>query len=193
MMDRSLVPPGGFRYRQPESGVTLRASSFLNLVDVVRGHRVANHYPITPTFEAEVEHGVCSEVPQSCAEVPATKSAKMLTLSDVLRLTALLGESLLRGQPTVEPAEAERRASVCVGCRDNQNPEGCAPCKAKQIGELISGMVGASVTSRDTELKACRHCGCFNRAQVWLPLDLLHRHADAQTLSNLPPHCWKKP
>lgn len=192
LKDRSLVPPGGFRYTQPESGRLITASSLPNLFVAVKEHRAANHYPIGPTFETEVEDGVCRAVPDSCTEVPASKTAKVMGLADVLRLTALLGESLIRGRNPVEQSEAERRASICVGCADNQVPEGCAPCQSNRIESAIIAITGARATSRDALLQSCRHCGCFNRAQVWIPLDLLLRHSDPSIQPNLPSHCWKK-
>lgn len=191
--DSSMVPPGGFRYKQPESGLILTAGSLLNLVEAVRKHRIANHYPITPTFASEVEHGACREVSAACQEVHSSKAAKMLGVQDVLRLTALIGESMVRGRPTVEPEEAEARAATCVGCKDNLEPIGCGPCQSKAMEAIIGGLIGSKNTSRDLELKACRHCGCLNKAQIWVPIDILHRHSAVDSLESLPVHCWKRP
>lgn len=193
LKDRSYVPPGGYRYRQPESGLLIHSTSFLNLIEAVRLHRVANHYPIPHTFESDVANGVCLEVSEACQEVSPSGAAKPMGLADVLRLTGLVGESLLRGQPVVDDALAEHRAATCAGCRDNVDPSGgCSACQSEAAAKLMASLVGSRATRRDADLKTCRHCGCFNKVQLWIPGDILRRHSEKATLDLLPRHCWKR-
>tara|TARA_R110002020_G_scaffold13719_2_gene49158 strand:+ start:130 stop:726 length:597 start_codon:yes stop_codon:yes gene_type:complete len=192
--DKGLVPTGGlFKYLQPESGLTLVASSWNALIDKVRKHRIANGYDVPLTFKTDVEEGLCELLPAACHDKERTEVAPVkVTLSQVLRFTALLGESVLKGSPRVSLDEANRRATICAGCADNIKAVGCSGCGRKNVEKLIAGLVGSKSTKRDKKLESCRHCGCLNRAQIWFPLDMLQRHTNDRVRDALPEHCWKK-
>jgi hypothetical protein len=117
--DKYTTPPDGWRYLQRESGKLIRGTSFTNLLAAVREHRMANGYPIQMDMEQEVEAGVCEQSPSICAEVEADLIPHKLTIANVLAFTMTLGESILKGSPRVDSAEANRRAVICSGCTDN--------------------------------------------------------------------------
>ena len=192
--DKGEVPCGGlFKYRQPESGMTLTASSWNGLLEKVRQHRCANGYDIPITFEADVEEGLCSLLPDACKEEERAQVVpSRVTLPQVLRFTALIGESLLKGSPRVSIEEANRRAAICAPCRDNVKAEGCSGCSSGSVDKLVMRLVGKQTTKQDKQLQSCRHCGCLNRAQIWFPLDLLQRHTPDRVRAALPQPCWKK-
>ena len=192
LMDKSLTPPDGWRYRQRESGQLLRATSFPNLVVAVREHRQANSYPIQMDMEQEVDEGVCKEVPEACHEQPADLVPRRLSIGNVLAFTMTLGESILKGNPRVKTDEANRRALICTGCNDNVNADGCGGCNNKTINTIVEKLTRSEPTDYDDKLKTCRYCGCLNKAQVWFPLKILQNHIKPEIREALPAHCWKK-
>ena len=160
------------------------------LVGNVRDHRVANQLPIDPNFVQEIEDYMCAQFSDACEELPDTK--RSLGLGDVMAFTAILAESVLKGSPRVDKAEANRRANICVGCKDNIRPEGCKSCSESNVEKLVTRLTNTQSTAHDAKLESCRHCGCLNRAQVWFPLDILQKHTRKAVRSALPSHCWKK-
>ena len=56
---RTTVPPGGFRYTQPETGVAIHAYSWNGLLNKVREHRLGNGLPIPANWQTEVELQLC--------------------------------------------------------------------------------------------------------------------------------------
>ena len=185
-------PPKGWIYRQKESGELIKSNSLQGLIDAVKAHRLANGYPISIDYEAEILDGVCREAPEACTE-GGSSAPRHLKITDVLRFTALLGESVLRGNPRVDADEANRRAAVCADCPDNVKAAGCEGCTSQTVNNLVSTLTGAKATSQDHKLQSCKHCGCLNRAQVWFPLEMLQKHMAAEVAGRLPSYCWKKP
>ena len=192
LIDKTLTPNNGWRYLQPESGMMIRSTSLNNLIDAVREHRVANGYSIQMDFDRVVEEGVCKEIPGACHEVPDRLLPLRMKLANVMRFTMTLGESILKGSPRVDDKEANRRASICSDCPANVRVDGCGGCNSGKVNELVGKITGAKPTSHDNKLESCKYCGCFNKAQVWFPLDLLQKHTSEEIQKELPQHCWKK-
>lgn len=192
LKDKSLTPPGGWRYVQRESGKVITATSFLNLVAEVQQHRMANGYPIQMDMEQEVDEGVCREIPEACVERKHEAIPSRLNIRNVLNFTMTLGESILKGNPKVDEEEANRRAKICATCPANINADGCGACNLDTINSLITKLTGAMPTRYDDKLESCRYCGCLNKAQVWFPLDILKRHLNPEIAEALPTACWKK-
>ena len=186
--------PGGFRYTQPESGVTLVAGSIDSLMARVADHRRANNYPIGPEFKQQLVDEVCENSPSACVDVPAAQVVrnKRLTIWDALKFTGLMINDLLQGRPMETKGEATRRAGICSQCPDNVQPEGCRAGTDKKVQKLVETLAGAESTPYNEQLKSCKHCGCLNRAQVWFPLDILKSNMNQEQVDALPDNCWKK-
>tara|TARA_R110002020_G_scaffold244589_2_gene458248 strand:+ start:414 stop:965 length:552 start_codon:yes stop_codon:yes gene_type:complete len=182
---------GGFRYFQKETGLMITGPHWNGLVGNVRRHREANDLPIDPGLEQEVEDYMCGEMPDGCHEVANPEKA-FISISAVVSLTKILVETFLRGNPRVDLDEANRRAKLCVGCPDNVAAEGCRPCHAGNIEKLVKKLAGDDTTKHDAKLESCRHCGCFNKVQIWFPLDVLQKYQREAVRDALPSHCWKK-
>ena len=112
-------------------------------------------------------------------------------MEQVDTFTAILGESILKGNPRVDQEEADRRASICVNCPSNVKPSGCEGCGVARIKDLISNLAGGQ-TVHDNSLESSKHCGCLNRAQIWFPLSMLQKHTSNRVMNELPDNCWKK-
>lgn len=189
--NKSQTPAGGWRYTQKESGMLITGPSWIELVNAVFRHRKANGYPTGLEIEREVEIQMCQSSPNQCEETTPRKG-RSKTMADVLRFTVLLGEDIINGRERVPTEEADRRADICARCPDNIDPEGCNGCNSKNIENIVGKLVPHEKTKMDELLRSCRHCGCFNKAQIWFPLDMLQRHVAASENAALPSHCWKK-
>ena len=152
LRDRSVLPPGGLRYYQPETNwFPTPHASFEDTVNQIIAHRqknphlAARHGWSTSRDAVAVELDVfntkvCMEMnwkqyvaSDNPPEAPPTVHPGGFTdtqisgsLSAVKRLAA--GAALLMdweesGQPPVEPALAESRAVVCVTCPLNSKEE----------------------------------------------------------------------
>ena len=193
LRNRNIVPPGGFRYTQKESGKTLHANSFHALCEVVKNHRQANGYPLDIDYETDIETQLCLQLSKhDCKEVGIEVKPRQLGFADVMRFTKILGESVLKGNPRVDKEEANRRALICAGCNANVKAHGCAGCNSKRVAGLITTLTGTDETDHDDKLESCTFCGCLNKAQVWFPLSILQNHIKANINKALPEHCWKK-
>ena len=177
---------------QRESNKLIKAPSFPSLVEAVRGHRLANGYPIQMDMEQEVDEGVCRQIPEHCADVHPDLVPRRLTIANVVAFTKTLGESILKGNPRVDKAEANRRAKTCVKCPGNVDADGCGGCNSSKIDDFVEGLTRSKPTDHDEHLKTCRWCGCLNKAQIWFPLEILQKHIKPEIREQLPANCWKK-
>ena len=189
--NKSSTPFGGWRYYQKETGQLIRANNWSALINAVYAHRVANELPVEPGLEGEIEEFMCHEVPDGCEEARKGPT-RAINFNDVVTFTKTLVETFLRGNPRVDQSEADRRAKICGHCPDNIDAEGCKSCKRGALEKLVSRLSGDRQTKGDELLKSCRHCGCFNRAQVWFPLDILQKNQRDEVRDALPQKCWKK-
>ena len=190
LQETSIVPTGGYSYTQKETDYTINSNNFAQLVARVIDHRKANNLPVPFNVQDEVEAAVCKERPELCKdEKPAPPAGKPLTLDLALRLTRTL---VAAGGKRVGQAEAEQRAAVCLMCEDNVEPQGCSGCSKGVIKKAVDFIVGGKQTPHDSSLKSCKHCGCFNAAQIWIPLDALRKTISDEENAALPAHCWKK-
>ena len=170
------------------------ANSFGQLLSKVRDHRIANNYPIPLNYVAEIEDQVCRNTVTSewCSEKDVPPAPARMGLGDVLRFTKLLAQDLLSGRERVDSDTAKSRAAICSGCEDNVETSGCSGCNQGRVEEAVRRVTDAGVTGYEDRLKTCRWCGCFNRAQVWFPKEILQKNMSDEVRDHLPNHCWKK-
>ena len=191
LKQKKRIPPGGFSYKQPETGIVIQAFSWPALVQLVINHRNANNLPVPVNIEEIVEEGACQERPDQCHDKEAPKPAKggKLTLQAAARFTRTLAAA---GSERVSYETAVSRARVCSNCEDNISPEGCEGCKKGWVRKAIELIAGTRKTPYDKSLKSCKHCGCFNVAQIWMPLNALLKTVTDEENDALPVRCWKK-
>jgi len=192
--NRAHTPSGGFLYVQPESGLQLVGNSWQQLVHRVKEHRVANKYDIGVNIEAEIEDQCCRNTVtgEFCREVKMDPAPKRHRIGEVLYFTKALAQKFLKGNKQVDQVEADSRAATCAGCPDNVSVYGCGGCARGVVESAVRRVSGAGRTAHDNKLKTCRWCGCFNAAQIWFPLEILHNNMSAEIRKALPEFCWKK-
>ena len=191
LKDTTTVPPKGYAYIQQETGYEIKANSLNQLIIYVTNHRKANNLPVPFNIDQQVESYICDKRPELCkgSEIKPSNPEAKLSFDSALRFTKTL---MSAGLKRCGQAEADQRATICLMCEDNVDPVGCSSCKRGIIKKAVSFIVGNKETPYDSSLKSCKHCGCFNAAQVWIPLDALRKTISKEENDALPAHCWKK-
>lgn len=188
-----IVPPGGFRYKDTSTGVTVTGPSYKDWVKAVKAHKTANNIPFTSRLEEEMQEQLCQQLPIGwCVRdgMPFDSGVVSgLTFDKIMTGTATLGDWLLNGGKKVAKDEAQRRANVCGSCPFNQQPQGCSSCNQGKLLGLVNRIVGGEKLQGDDRLHACTLCGCSLKAKVWLEIEVLQRHTGGV---NFPEWCWLK-
>ena len=191
LTERSLGPPGGWKYTQPESGLAFRAVTYGQLLEFVRNHRKGNKYDVSPGWEERFEEEFCTQnrligTPWCLIENTEPKMARPWGVADVRRFLNSAAAIAREGKAAfVEQETAETRAEVCANCPFNATLPGCFGCN--NLTELIAKIRGSRTTSRDSKLRHCMVCGCVNSVKVWLKDSVVD-----STGLEFPDHCWLK-
>ena len=192
IVNKMQTPMGSWVYTQPETGYTIKSIVWNDLLNKIRDHRIANGIPCLPGWDIQLEDEVCramrltSHWCQSNGKEtkPYEPKVSFVDVSNFMRvLTAWMPK-----REWVDQEEAERRAAICAACPKNIAVSGCSACQ--NAVAAITKFLGDRVTGVDDQLKGCSVCGCSNRAQVHVPLDVLHK--GVTPMMEFPEACWKK-
>lgn len=195
LIRRNTVPPGGWRYLQPETKIWIHGGHFDNLVANVVAHRNANHLPVGADIPGEVEHQLCEPLgPEWCNNGQPKPSLLGVAFAQIVQATATLIDFALHGGVTVDNQEVIRRGTICAPCPMNVDDASCKPCNSEGLKEVVSRIVTNGEVPTDKLLKHCSVCGCTLVAKTRIPIEILHRHMTAQQQKDFPVYCWvKKP
>ncbi len=194
---RNRVPYGGlYSIKDKLTGQKITGTNFDMVMTNATNQRRANGVPMGLGFEDEVETWICESYPQECEYqnplIP--RSPKEVGMTQMVQGTRTMLAFLRSDQSLVDQGEAERRAAICAGCRFNQPFR--MPCSGicGALLTLVEKIINHQGTSRDADLKACSVCSCFNRAQVWVPLEVLDKGLTPELRSQFKSidWCWKK-
>lgn len=193
--NKTYSPPGGWRYKVPQTGQTFRGVSEYQLLCELQAHYRANQLPLPDGLNDLIEQFVCEQEPDYCTDAhgqPIHDGKRTFThnIRTVLQGTATLFTWLVKGEGLVPAPQAEARASICVGCNFNAEPQGCTSCNSKVMRLAVEKVVGTRRTSFHNQLRSCRICSCQLAAKVHLPLPSILRFMPEEQLSQLPSHCW---
>lgn len=111
--DPNWVPPGGYRYQQPESGLQFHENYWVNLVNKVRAHRIANQYPLGLNWEQQLIDYNCEANPEWCADTQGPTLAGM-----VKSFTFAMIDWVKSGMRVVTPEQYQARLESCNGCTE---------------------------------------------------------------------------
>lgn len=193
--NKTYAPPGGWRYKVPETGQTFRGVSEYQLLMELQAHYRANSLKQPDDLSTRIEQFVCEQEPDYCTDAHGQpirdgKRSFVHDIKSVLQGTATLLTWKLSGAGLVDAATADRRAATCASCNFNVEPEGCTSCNAKVVKEAVTQIVGTRQTALHNQLKACRICQCHLQAKVQLPLASIMRFMPQDQFTQLPQHCW---
>ena len=192
LYDDHIGPPGGWKYRVPETGVLIQGGSFIQLNEFVAKHYTDNAMAVPANLHDMVLEYACKNG-ANCdfdgVQVSKTSGKKSLNIGDVIRFSRTYVDALLRGDK-VSQEEANRRAAICAECPSNKPLEGCSSCNSRGLRDFVRFMSQHGSTAMDDRLNSCEYCGCFIRSMVWFPLESLKRFDNDN--SQLPANCWKK-
>lgn len=193
LRDRQTTPSRGWDY-QVQGGPLIAKNTFGDLVRAVFEYHVEHGLPTVNLAEI-VEDEICRRKPVKCAPPrPIPDGERSMSVGDVWRFLVTMKEWVKNGS-FVEQAEAERRAEICAGCRFNGDVTDGSCWGCTNIMGLIEQIIGTRGTRLDHALRNCKVCGCLNKVQAWVPLDVLRRAGGdleypADTGSGVP--CWKR-
>lgn len=186
-IDYTQTPPGGWKYTEPQTGVTFVDNHHRAFTERIFKHREANGLYTGGGWIDDLFDAVCRQNP-SIPQRDEDKPERRMELSDVRRFARTLSNWIGAGAEWVIQDEAERRAAICVTCPNNKVVNGCWGCKGPL--NWIVEMMGNRTTSQDARLEQCEICFCTLRAKVHIPLDVLLD--DQEPIEGLPDHCWMK-
>ncbi len=193
LRDTTLVPPGGFRYTDPDTGFTTSASTHYDWVANSKAHRQANNLPLPLDFQARVEDQLCGIIPpEYCDREPGDVKwvDTKFGWNDFIEGMKVFGRWALEDAPLVQQEEADRRAAICTSCPLNVDVSGCSTCH--KLASAITGAVAKRVSAHNDYLRACAICRCALKAMVWMPLDLLMTNETSERQDLRPDFCWLK-
>lgn len=198
----TAVPPGGYRFKDAPTGLTLSASTLKEatakwvLLKKARGEAVGSNP------EGEVLDLICARLPVAeCQDATPPLGQRLGTAAkNILRFgSTMLDWALAGGLHPVTQDEAERRAALCAQCPENAPyADGCAGCHKRASDFLTkteqairSKVLDANqfTTTKAADLHACSVCGCELKLMVHIPLDHLTRWDNGKMA--YPSHCWK--
>jgi hypothetical protein len=188
---KSADPPGSWRWKVPKTGYVVSAGNWTDFLHRAKMYCLANAIPMGEDFEERVQGEMCEQNnwgPYTCEYVEAgpPKPQRSLNANDLRNFLAVLS-GWLGTRELVPQEEAERRSAICAACPRNVAVAGCYGCQG--IVSIISQVVGRRNTEHDNKLQGCSVCGCENRAQVHVPLDVLAKGVTPEM--KFPEWCWK--
>jgi len=189
----TMKPPGGFVYRQAETGLKLEGDSLHNLIAKVVAHR--RYKKLTPddeeTVGLEVQRQICTRLGlDECKEeagdvwVPVPTQPRF-TLNDILAFSKTALEFVRQGAGLVSVPVAMQRRTICAACPLNQPASGC---KCGTFYKMVNAAIPKERQWED--LHVCQLCSCSLKAKVNVPMSVLA--ADTRKIS-WPVHCWMHP
>lgn len=218
LKNRNVQVPNGFKYHQAETGWNAPAwASFDTIVKALMSHRQANPFLARKNKWATDYNGVAFDVDTYNAKIcqshgwfdfiieaspdPPKWTPQPFEWSgaagSVKRTTAgvkLVMDWLGGGMTAVAPDKAEARATVCVACPLNGDPnwiqklDAVAAEGVKHLVELKNDL--KLQTSHDAALHTCQACDCHLPLKVWAPIDVIRDNMNAETKARLDQKCW---
>lgn len=153
------VPPGGkYFVVVPETGVYLEAFMKDALLDKMRDHYTANHFPVPPNLWDLVLDHMCPKLPEGFCESltpTAPRGPKVVSLITVRSAT----EGLVKASETLTTIRsAEKQATICLSCPANK-PVACPSCSG--LSFFAKKLTGGRRVLNETGLGVCAGLGAY--------------------------------
>jgi hypothetical protein len=222
LKSRTMWPPQGWRFRQPETGWSAKGGQgFSQVVDAIISHRQQNpRFKLSTdraTVENELDDYTCAIlknnqhwcVGESVASFsgplpafPRLSEAKRSGAAGAANFVsnAVVGIKVwmdLFGEgKVVEKSLAEERAAVCYACPLNERTNLAQKFTAAAVKEIMGIFQMLNdlnlETSKDSQLNVCSACSCALKAKVWAPFKIIKKHITQDAWNALHPSCWMR-
>jgi len=190
-------PPGGWHYRDKDTGIDIPAVNYSDLLKAVREHRKANALPIPLSMDEQIDQQLCEQLgPEWCKSDNTVGEGDRFTFDQAFTGTRTLVDWAIHGKERVTQEEATRRAEICRWCTEfNKDPEECRTCALDKIKNIVARWIGMGEikTPHDQYLRSCSVCGCDLKVKITLPIPGLLKFLGENKIARLPNHCWLKP
>lgn len=187
----SIVPPGGWRYVQPETAARFAGDTLPELVRQVRAHREYKGLAVD-SVALDLERQLCAGLDGDwCTPEPGEdyRPVRDLTAELTTAMALSLGKAITAfvagGGQFVEKAEAERRAAICRGCPFNKPAKLCACSSVYGVVEVL-----IPKDRKEPGVSVCMACGCSLQAKVNLPAEVIAASLVKELV--LPNWCWQR-
>ncbi len=194
------APPGGWYYKDPDTGREFRPVAYNDLRPEVNRHRKANG--LGPVTKEAIDQQVCLHVPPEwCGNAQAEGRVSPVTFAEIIQGTMLLAEVVGRAvlsklfglqSPFVQQQDADSRARTCAHCHYNAGIQGCTSCNLGKLHAIVETIIGKRTAQGSQLLNACKICKCALKAKVWIEHPILQRHLSDDQNAALPEWCWCK-
>ena len=200
LIPKSEIPPGGFQFTVPETGISFAEFNKNDLFRKVEQHYLGNDLQLPEDWKERIEHRICESLPTGWCVDKAGEEARGsgctvttdMILKGVRSLAQLVFEAFKGNDIFVKQPEAEARAEICSKCTMNRDTSTCTTCAAmKEIIEKVALIKCSRKTKADRNLKNCCKCGCRNEAIVHIKKDILLAGQDGGDMLVYPEWCWK--
>lgn len=188
--DFMTVPPGGWRYVQPETAAQFAADDFDTLVADVRRHREYKGLPVE-NVSKDIQDQICLSLgPSHCRPYPGEEykpiedMTSRLTIGMVTSISKALALHVINGCEFVPKEEADRRAKICAGCPFNKPATLCSCSKAYSVIEAL-----IPSDRKNSSVSVCMVCGCSLQAKINLPMEIIQKVLPPGIV--LPDWCWQ--
>ena len=211
--DPRTEPPGGYRYKDPNTGYLSIGGTLAICIKNAEDHRRANDLAIPEDFAFQVETWICRQVGgRWCMDrrpvaVPASEPKQSL-LRRVISSAALGLEVVRNGSQAmfklmstanyVDAARAQNRAKICAACPLNRASSACTSCGGldgtvtKLVGQTKNFLVSKEHLGTAKDLMVCAACKCMLKGKVWLKYPIIRKLTSQATFDSLPDACWIK-
>jgi len=184
---KNTVPPQGFWCECPLDPEVIVGGDYDDLISRCAKHLESVGIVPPVNLALLVQDSLCRRLAGYEGCIPCSQVKQTIGFMEIVRwVHAMWAFATNSGFQCVEQEEAERRAEICAACPNQISTSGCWGCKG--IAGLLPAIAGARKTSRDSQLKACGVCGCFNQVSVHIPIDVQGSEG-----LNFPDWCWKNP
>ena len=188
----STVPPGGYKYLDPNNEFLIVGSTLQDLINRVVVYRKANNFDVEPDLPAIIEDWICQRIPQELTSAYSKNTAPTLTNATSATVSGatqfLLKQFRLNGRKKINLEDAKKRAAICRKCPDNTKTVACASCQG--LTPWIRGWIKGPIEVEEG-LHICKNCALFNIAQIYVPIEVFARFTSDAMLENHPDRCWK--
>lgn len=221
-----MFVPNGFSFIQPETGWrSPRMASFETIVSSLIAHRQANSFLVQKHGWAMDHDSVANELDaynaNLCAQMgwtdyimiplgeppppksrPPSQSDQNLVSAAGAKVKKIwagvrtLNDWIDSGEPAVDAAKSNQRASVCAGCPQNGRGDftkwftsPAAEAIKRQVEKLADRKLS---TEHDSSIDVCEICLCPLKLKVHTPFSFIKEHLSDSVAAELKrvPKCW---